>query len=67
MGLVRLISRQPTSRHLTRTLHGGEPVALTGRPGGTDEFLGRGGFTPSQGRTGNHPDACVTRARLTPR
>src|SRR5437867_6344739 len=31
----------PPSRQLTRTLRqGGEPVALTGRLGGTDEFLG---------------------------
>ncbi len=39
---------RPLSRDLTRTLPGGEPVALTGRLGGTDEFLGRGGTTPPQ-------------------
>src|SRR6516164_11298787 len=36
----------PPCRQLPRTLHGGEPVALTGRPGGTDEFLGRRGIRP---------------------
>lgn len=36
---------RPPNRNLTRTLCGGEPVALTGRLGGTDEMLGRAGVT----------------------
>src|SRR5262249_43102573 len=44
------------SRDLTRTLrHGGEPAAVTGRPGGTDEFLGRGGFRLHSATAGQRP------------
>jgi hypothetical protein len=45
---------RPPSRNLTRTLSGGEPVALTGRRGGTDEFLGRQGRCfPDSARSGS--------------
>ena len=39
--------KQDKKRGLTRPLFGGEPVALIGRPGGTDKLLGRGGLASS--------------------
>ena len=39
---VRREAARSPSRRLTEPLCGGEPVSLLGRPGGTDEILGRG-------------------------
>ena len=41
---VRRDAARSPSRCLTGTLYGGEPVALLGRPSGTDAILGRGGL-----------------------
>jgi hypothetical protein len=43
MTVRREAARSP-SRRITGTLCEGEPVALLGRPSGTDKILGRGGL-----------------------
>jgi hypothetical protein len=54
---VHPCAARPPSRQRTRTLRGGEPAVWTGRPGGTDELLGRGSGTAPPCRTGTRSDA----------